>query len=142
MSSRAVSLALGSLVVSLVVLAMKGGAWWLTGSVALLADALESVVNVATAVAALAAVQYASRPADANHPYGHAKVEYFSAVLEGALILVAAAMILHEAWGAFLAPRALLASAPGMAIAVLATGLNGAWAWHLGRRGRAIRSRA
>lgn len=142
MSSRAVSLALGSLVVALVVLAMKAGAWWLTGSVALLADALESMVNVATAVAALAAVRFASRPADANHPYGHAKVEYFSAVLEGALILVAAAMILHEAWGAFVSPRAPEASVPGMAIAVLATGINGAWAWHLGRRGRAIRSPA
>lgn len=142
MSTRAISLALGSVGIALAVLALKAGAWWLTGSVALMADALESVVNVATAFAALAAVHYASRPADANHPYGHAKVEYFSAVLEGALILVAAAMILNEAWGAFLAPRAPEASTLGLGIAALATGVNGGWAWFLGRRGRALRSPA
>jgi len=142
MSSRAVSLAFGSVGVALVVLALKAGAWWLTGSVALMADALESVVNLATALAALAAVRYASLPADANHPYGHAKVEYFSAVLEGALILLAAAMILHEAWSAFLAPRAPDPSALGMGIAILATGINAGWAFFLGRRGRAIRSPA
>src|SRR5687767_3380306 len=88
----------GSVAVALAVLALKAAAWWLTGSVALFADALESVVNVAAAAAALAAVRYSSRPADANHPYGHAKAEYFSAVLEGALIVAAAAMILREAW--------------------------------------------
>lgn len=142
MSTRAISLAYGSVAIALAVLALKAGAWWLTGSVALLADALESVVNVATAVAALAAVHFASLPADANHPYGHAKVEYFSAVLEGALILLAAAMILHEAWYAFLSPRAPHASTIGLSISAVATGLNGAWAWHLGRRGRAIRSPA
>lgn len=142
MSHRAVSLALGSVAIALAVLALKAGAWWLTGSVALMADALESVVNVATAVAALAAVRYAARPADADHPYGHAKVEYFSAVLEGALILVAAAMILHEAWGAFLSARAPEASVLAMAIAAIATGINAGWAMFLGRRGRAIRSPA
>lgn len=142
MSTRALSLASGSVAIALAVLALKVGAWWLTGSVALMADALESVVNVATAIAALAAVHYASLPADANHPYGHAKVEYFSAVLEGALILGAAAMILHEAWGAFLAPRAPEASVVGLAISGVATVINGGWAWMLGRRGKAIRSPA
>ncbi|HYF06994.1 MAG TPA: cation diffusion facilitator family transporter [Acetobacteraceae bacterium] len=142
MSRRAVSLASGSVAIALAVLALKAGAWWLTGSVALLADALESVVNLATALAALAAVHYAARPADANHPYGHAKVEYFSAVLEGALILLAAALILTEAYQAFLDPRAPEASTVGMVIAVAATGINAGWAWFLGRRGRAIRSPA
>ena len=142
MSRRAVSLALGSVAVALVVLALKAGAWWLTGSVALLADALESVVNLATALAALAAVRFAARPADANHPYGHAKAEYFSAVLEGVLILGAAALILHQAWSAYLAPRAPEASAIGMTIAIVATAINAGWAWQLARRGRALRSPA
>ena len=142
MSRRAVSLALGSVAVALIVLALKAGAWWLTGSVALLADALESVVNLATALAALAAVRFAARPADANHPYGHAKAEYFSAVLEGVLILLAAALILHEAWSAFLAPRAPEASVIGMLIAIIATAINAGWAWQLARRGRALRSPA
>ena len=86
--------------VAAAVLVLKLLAWGLTGSVALLADALESVVNVAAALAALAAVRYAAMPPDANHPYGHTKAEYFSAVLEGALIVLAAVLILHEAWRA------------------------------------------
>lgn len=142
MSRRAVSLALGSVAVAIGVLGLKGVAWWLTGSVALMADALESVVNLATALAALAAVSYAARPADANHPYGHAKVEYFSAVLEGALILLAAALILHQAWAAFLQPRVPEASAIALAVAILATAINAGWAWFLSRRGRDIRSPA
>src|SRR3712207_4487003 len=88
--TRVLRLAAGSVVVACAVLALKLGAWALTGSVALLADALESVVNVAAAAAALAAVRYSALPPDANHPYGHAKAEYFSAVLEGVLILAAA----------------------------------------------------
>ncbi|WP_353211746.1 cation transporter, partial [Rhodovarius sp.] len=88
--SNAVHIAAGSVLVAVLVLALKLGAWWMTGSVALFADALESVVNVAAALAALAAVRFSARPGDANHPYGHHKAEYFSAVLEGALILVAA----------------------------------------------------
>ncbi|MES2710807.1 MAG: cation transporter, partial [Pseudomonadota bacterium] len=86
----AAKIAAGSVAVAIVVLALKGAAWWVTGSVALLADALESIVNVAAAVAALVAIRFSALPADANHPYGHAKAEYFSAVLEGALIIVAA----------------------------------------------------
>ena len=140
--NRATTLAVGSVVVAIAVLALKAVAWWLTGSVALLADALESIVNVAAAAAALAAVSFSARPADANHPYGHAKAEYFSAVLEGALIIVAALLILHQAWGAFLAPRAPDQAKLGLAISAVATAINGIWATHLMRRGRAMRSPA
>ena len=104
--SRAVATAFGSVSVAAAVLVLKLLAWGVTGSVALLADALESVVNVAAALAALMAVRFAALPPDANHPYGHTKAEYFSAVLEGALIVLAAVLILHEAWTAWESPRA------------------------------------
>ncbi|MCD0166255.1 cation transporter, partial [Deinococcus sp. 14RED07] len=89
-SSRASRLALGSILVAVVVLALKYVAYLMTGSVALYSDALESIINVAAAVAALIALRVAARPADANHPYGHTKAEYFSAVAEGVLIVLAA----------------------------------------------------
>lgn len=134
--------AAASVLVALAVLALKTGAWWITGSVALFADALESVVNVAAAGAALVAVRFSALPPDANHPYGHSKAEYLSAVLEGALIIVAALLILHQAWGAFLAPRAPDAPLPGLVVSVIATAVNAAWAAVLFRQGRAARSPA
>lgn len=142
MTMRATTLATTSLGVALLVLCLKGAAWWITGSVALLADALESVVNVVAAIAALAAILYSQRPADANHPYGHAKAEYFSAVLEGALIIVAALVILREAWLAFLTPRAPDQPMLGLAVNTAATTINAIWASLLIRRGRALRSPA
>jgi cation diffusion facilitator family transporter len=135
-------LAAASVGVALLVLALKTGAWWLTGSVALLADALESVVNVAAAAAALAAVRLSALPPDANHPYGHAKAEYFSAVLEGVLIVVAALLILQQAWHTWQAPRAPDQPALGLLVAAVATGVNAAWSAVLFRRGRAARSPA
>jgi cation diffusion facilitator family transporter len=135
-------LAGASVGVALLVLGLKAGAWWLTGSVALLADALESVVNVAAAVAALLAIRLSARPPDANHPYGHAKAEYFSAVLEGALIIVAALLILNQAWGAWLAPRAPEQAPLGLAVSAVATAINAGWASVLFRNGRAVRSPA
>jgi cation diffusion facilitator family transporter len=140
--SGAARLAAGSVAVAVAVLALKAVAWWVTGSVALYADALESIVNVAAALAALLAVRLSALPADANHPYGHSKAEYFSAVLEGALIIVAALLILHEAWGAFQAPRAPEQAGIGLAVAAVASGINAAWALFLGRRGKALRSPA
>jgi len=142
MTTLAERTAAGSVAVALVVLALKAGGWWLTGSVALFADALESVVNVAAAAAALAAVRYSNLPADANHPYGHTKAEYFSAVLEGALIVAAAAMILREAWDAWQHLRVPVFSLSGLVIAGLATVLNAIWAVVLTRRGRSVRSPA
>lgn len=137
-----IRIAAGSILVSLVVLGLKVIAWQMTGSVALMSDALESLVNLATAVAALVAVRVAARPADANHPYGHHKAEFFSAILEGVLIILAALLILREAWAAWAAPRVLDAPLPGLAVNLLAGVLNAAWCWMLLRRGRALRSPA
>ena len=135
--SKAMKIAYGSVLVGLAVLAIKALAWWLTGSVALLSDALESIVNVATALAALIALRIAQQPPDADHPFGHHKAEYFSAVLEGALIVIAAVLILHEAWGAFRDPRVIEAPWTGLAINLGAGVLNGIWCWVLLREGRA-----
>ncbi|HEY8611036.1 MAG TPA: cation diffusion facilitator family transporter [Roseomonas sp.] len=131
-----------SLGVGLTVLSLKGAAWWLTGSTALFADMLETVVNVAAASAALAAVRYSAMPADEKHPYGHAKVEYFSAVLEGTLILVAASMILQEVYQSWWRLRAPEQPAVGLALSAIATVINGAWATILRRRGKRLGSPA
>ena len=139
---RAVKMALGSVAVGLVVLGLKFQAYWLTGSVALYSDALESIINVVAAVAALLALTVSTRPADANHPYGHDKAEYFSAVLEGVLIVLAALAILREAWVGFLDPRPLDAPALGLALNALASVINGVWSWLLIRHGRRWRSPA
>ncbi|MFC3636297.1 cation diffusion facilitator family transporter [Camelimonas fluminis] len=140
--NRTLQIAIGSLAVGLVVLALKLLAWRVTGSVALYSDAMESIVNVATALAALAAVRIALRPADANHPYGHHKAEYFSAVMEGVMIVVAALLILHKAWQGFLAPQPLDAPLEGLAINAAAGVLNAIWCWVLIREGRKLRSPA
>ncbi|MDF3853198.1 cation diffusion facilitator family transporter [Paracoccus sp. P2] len=135
-------IALGSILVGLVVLALKALAWWLTGSVALLSDALESTVNVATAVAALIAIRVAAKPADRGHPYGHHKAEFFSAVLEGVMIIVAALLILREAWHGFQNPRMLDAPVEGLLVNGLASLINGLWCWLLISRGRRLKSPA
>ena len=103
--NRVIVLAGGSIIVAVVVLILKSLAYLMTGSVALLSDAIESIVNVATAIAAFIAIRLSAKPADAEHPYGHHKAEYFSAVLEGVLIVIAAIAILREAYFAFLSPR-------------------------------------
>ena len=140
--TKIIKLAIGSIVVGVTVLALKSLAYWLTGSIALYSDALESTVNVATAIAALLAVRYSARPADAGHPYGHSKAEYFSAVLEGVMILVAAIMIMREAYFGFLAPKMLAAPLEGLLINGLASVINGVWCWALLREGRRLRSPA
>lgn len=140
--NRTLQIAIGSLMLGLVVLALKLLAWRMTGSVALYSDAMESIVNVATALAALVAVRIALRPADANHPYGHHKAEYFSAVMEGVMIVVAALLILHKAWQGFLAPQPLDAPVEGLAINAAASVLNALWCWVLIRQGRKLRSPA
>lgn len=140
--SRTMKAAWGSLAVAGVALALKLAAWWVTGSVALYSDALETIVNVVAALAALVALRVSNRPADADHPYGHQKAEYFSAVLEGMMVLGAAGAILHAVYGAFANPTPPDAPALGMAINGLAALLNGAWAAYLIRSGRAWRSPA
>lgn len=137
-----IKLAIGSLVVGVIVLGLKVLAWHMTGSIALLSDALESTVNVATAIAALVAIRVASRPADANHPYGHHKAEFFSAVLEGVMIIVAALLIMNEAYKGFMQPRVLDAPLQGLLVNGLASIINGIWCWMLITRGRKHRSPA
>lgn len=139
---RIAAVAAGSIVVAVVVLVTKYFAFMVTGSAALYSDALESIVNVLTAVAALVAVKVSARPPDTNHPFGHHKVEYVSAVVEGAMIVIAAILIFREAWDAFQHPRALDQPVRGLAINGLATLLNATWSWFLISRGRAWRSPA
>lgn len=135
-------LAAGSILVGLVVLGLKFLAWQATGSVALYSDALESIINVATSLAAFVAITVSARPADEGHPYGHSKAEYFSTVLEGVLILFAAAAILFEAWRGFRHPEPLDAPLLGLGINACATGLNAAWGLLLIRTGKRARSPA
>jgi len=135
-------IALGSILVGVLVLALKFAAYAITGSVALLSDALESIINVVAAGAALLTIRIASRPADADHPYGHYKAEYFSAVLEGVLIVVAAILILRESYLALADPRGIDAPIPGLLLNGLATLANAGWAMLLVRRGRDLRSPA
>lgn len=137
-----VRIAAGSILVGLLVLAIKFLAYAVTGSIALYSDALESLVNLATAVAALFAVRLSLQPPDSNHPYGHYKVEYFSAVLCGALIIVAAMLILREAWVAVRAPRMIEAPAIGLGLSGVAAAVNATWSRVLIRRGRVLRSPA
>lgn len=135
-------LALWSIPVAFGVMGLKFLAWRLTGSVALLSDALESIVNVVSAVLALSAIRYANRPADKGHPYGHHKAEYFSAVSEGVLIVLAALLILEESIPALTTPRPLDAPLAGLVLNGAAGAINAAWALLLIRTGRAQRSPA
>lgn len=123
--------AAASIAVAILVLATKYAAFLLTGSAALYSDALESVVNVVAAAVAYLALEVSHRPADKDHPFGHHKAEYFSAVVEGVLIVVAALLILREAWHAYEAPRMLTAPVEGMAINGVATAVNLVWALYL-----------
>lgn len=135
-------LAAWSIVVAFGVMGLKFLAWWLTGSVALYSDALESIVNVIAAVAALWAISVSHKPADRDHQYGHHKAEYFSAVLEGVLIVVAALLILAEVWRAWNAPPVLDSPWQGLAVNGLAAAINCFWALLLIRVGRREKSPA
>ncbi len=126
----------------LLVLALKGAAWRVTGSAAFYSDALETVVNVAASVIALLALRLAAIPADRNHPYGHDKAEFLAAVVEGVLIVVASVSILQHAWAVWWHPHRLRAPALGIGLNVVATVVNGAWAWVLFRTARKARSPA
>ncbi len=132
----------GSIALGLVVLGLKGAAWAVTGSAALFSDAAESVVNVAAALIAFAAIRFAARPADANHLYGHDKAEFFAAVIEGVLIVLAAIAIVNHAWEVWRRPVPIAAPLTGMALNAGATVLNALWAWLLLRRGAVLRSAA
>ena len=135
-------IAAGSIAVGLLVLALKVVSYWLTDSAAMYSDAVETVTNVAASVVALLALRYAARPADDSHPYGHSKAEFFAAVLEAALIIVAAVLILQNAWAAWRHPGPITAPWLGIAVNLVATLVNAAWASVLVRDGRRARSAA
>ncbi|WP_332825860.1 cation diffusion facilitator family transporter [Ramlibacter sp.] len=131
-----------SVAVAVATIILKGLAWWLTGSVGLLSDAMESFVNLAGALFALLMVKIALRPADDDHPYGHHKAEYFSAGFEGLLIMVAAAGILWAALLRLQDPQPLQQVGTGLALSVVSSALNGGLAWLMFQSGRAHRSMA
>lgn len=135
-------LAAWSIAVAFGVMALKFAAWRMTGSVALYSDALESIVNVIAAAAALWAISVSHKPADDDHQFGHHKAEYFSAVLEGVLIVVAALLIIAEAWRAFQNPAPLEQPWEGLAVNGLAAAINCFWALLLIRVGRREKSPA
>lgn len=129
-----------SIAAAIATIALKGGAWAMTGSVGLLSDAAESTVNLVAAVVALIALKIAAQPASDRFLYGRAKAEYFSAAVEGAMIFVAAAVILVTAVERFVNPAPLENVDWGLAISVIASILNGAVAFVLIRAGRKHRS--
>jgi cation diffusion facilitator family transporter len=131
-----------SVAVAVATIALKTGAWWLTGSVGLLSDALESLVNLAGASFALAMVTLAAQPPDEEHPYGHHKAEYFSSGFEGVLILVAALAILASAVERLINPQPLEQLGLGLGLSLVATVLNGGLAWAMLRKAREARSMA
>jgi len=128
--------------VAIVVMALKFVAWGMTGSAALYSDALESIVNVISAVIAVSAIRLSRKPADEGHPFGHHKVEYFSAVIEGVLIVIAALFIFREGWLALTHPVVLTQPLGGVLVNAGAGALNMVWAMTLIRVGRAEKSPA
>ncbi len=129
-----------SIAVALVTIALKTGAWWVSDSVSLLSDALESLVNLAGAMFALAMVTVAARPPDEDHPYGHHKAEYFSSGFEGVLIFAAALAIVWAAVQRLLNPQPLDAVGLGIVLSVVSSVLNGALAFSMLRKARQVRS--
>jgi len=126
--------------VAVVTIALKTLAWYVTGSVGLLSDAMESFVNLASAVFALAMVTVAQLPADDNHPYGHHKAEYFSSGFEGLLIVGVAGGIVWAAGHRLFDPQPLERVGWGLALSVLSSALNGLLAWVMFRSAREHRS--
>ncbi len=135
-------LAFWGIPLALCVMGLKLVAWYVTGSVALLSDGLESTVNVIAAIIAWVAIGVAARPADASHPFGHHKAEYFSAVIEGVLIVLAALMIMREAVAHLGHPVLLDAPALGLGINFIAGVINAGWAATLLIYGRRYHSPA
>lgn len=125
-----------SIAAALSTILLKGVAWWMTGSVGLLSDALESFVNLAGALMALAMLSLAAMPADEDHAHGHGKAEYFSSAFEGFLILIAALCIAYAAVERLLHPQPIEAVGIGLAVSVVASLINFATAHTLMKVGR------
>ena len=130
-----------SILVAIITIVLKTLAWWITDSMGLLSDAMESLVNLASAIFALVMVTIASRPADAEHPYGHHKAEYFSVRIRGPDDPGRGAGIIWAAVHAPDASAAARATGLGPALAVLSSAINGALAWAMLQSGRAAIAR-
>ena len=133
-------LLLASVVVAIITITLKTGAWYITDSVGLLSDAMESLVNLASAIFGLMMVTIALRPADDDHPYGHHKAEYFSSGFEGVLIIVAAMGIVWAAGHRLMDPQPIEQVGWGLALSVVSSALNGLMAWFLFRAAKVHRS--
>ena len=131
-----------SIAVAVATIVLKTGAWWLTDSVSLLADAMESGVNLAGAMFALAMVTIAARPPDEDHPLGHHKAEYFSSGFEGVLIFIAALAIVWAAAQRLWAPQPIGSLGLGLTLSVVSSAMNGALAWSMLKKAREHRSMA
>ena len=131
-----------SVVVACITIALKTLAWWLTDSVGLLSDAMESVVNLASAVFGLMMVTVAAMPADEEHPFGHHKAEYFSSGFEGILIVIAALGIVWAAAHRLFDPQPIQQIGLGLVLSVVSSALNGLLAWVMFNAARAHRSAA
>ena len=129
-----------SVLVAIMTITLKTLAWWITDSVGLLSDAMESLVNLASAVFGLVMVTVAARPADAEHPYGHHKAEYFSSGFEGILIIVAAIGIIWAASHRIFDPQPIEQVGLGLALSVISSVLNGLLAWVMFGAAKAHRS--
>lgn len=141
-NSKLKQLAIWSIPVAIVVFVLKYFAYYVTGSVALYSDALESIVNVIAAIAAYIAIVISMKPADEDHPFGHNKAEYFSAVIEGAMIFVAAIMILRESWHLLASTHLPEKPGYGLGINLAASAINAIWAIVLIKQGRISHSPA
>ena len=131
-----------SIAAAILTIALKTAAAYLTGSVGFLSDALESVVNLVAAIVALIAIRIAAKPADANHNFGHGKSEYVSALVEGAMVFVAATMIIYTAIGRLLDPAPLEQVGIGLFLSVAATLINLGVGLALLKAGKRYRSAA
>jgi cation diffusion facilitator family transporter len=131
-----------SVAVAVATIVLKTGAWWITGSVGLLSDAVESLVNLAGATFALLMVTIAAQPPDADHPYGHHTAEYFSSGFEGVLILGAAVAIVWAAVQRLFEPQPLDSLGWGLTLSVISSAMNGVLAWAMLRKAREHRSMA
>ena len=129
-----------SIAAAVATIVMKSAAWWVTGSVGLLSDAMESFVNLASALFAIAMVTIAQRPADEDHPFGHSKAEYFSSGFEGLLIAGAAAGIVWAAAHRLIDPQPLERMNWGLALAIASSGINWALASRMMAASREHRS--
>lgn len=131
---------MASVVVALMTITLKTGAWYVTDSVGLLSDAMESLVNLASAIFGLVMVTIAARPADEDHPYGHHKAEYFSSGFEGILIIAAALGIIWVAGHRLFDPQPIEQVGWGLALSVVSSALNGLLAWVMFRAAKEHRS--